>query len=76
MIEVLRYARLKPEGLASATHVAPEAILVRFKRFNVENGKEDTPEESFVTYSDLEAREEVLKKELDVIREFLALKPR
>lgn len=75
MIELLRYARVKSDGLASA-FVNPEGlVVVRFKLFNRETGKEDQPEESVLTFTELEARLTEIKKELEVVYELLALKP-
>lgn len=75
MIELLRYARVKPDGLVSAK-VTPEGIVcVAFKRFDVENGREISPEECLVTFPELETRMVELKKELEVVHEILALKP-
>jgi len=76
MIELLRYARVKPHGLVSA-RVTPEGfVCVAFKRFNVENGKEDTPEECLITFGDLEARLTEIQSEMEVAQELLSLKPK
>lgn len=82
MIELLRYARLKPDGLASAEARPPDNelgaphVAVIFKRFSVENGKEIPPEASLVVFEDLERRQAELRTELEVVQELLALKPK
>lgn len=75
MIELLRYARLKPYGVVS-TEVKGEIVAVSFKRFSHEiPAKEETPEVSEVSFVDLETRLVELKIELEVAKELLALKP-
>lgn len=76
MIELLRYARLKPDGLASARLMPDGDVAVEFKRFSVENGKELEPEESVFPFASLEARLSEVTKELEVLRELIALKSR
>lgn len=76
MIELLRYARLKPEGVVSAQLMPDGTVQVEFKRFSVENGKEIEPEQCALTFEELEARLDETKKELGVIEELLALKPK
>lgn len=75
MIELLRYARLKPEGVVSAK-VTPEGqVSVLFKRFDVQTGRETTPEESLLTFEEIAARMTELHTELEVVKELLSLKP-
>lgn len=75
MIELVRYARVKPKGLVSAS-VTPEGdVKVLFKRFDVEDGREVDPETCLLTFAEIEARYEEIKKELEVVQELLALKP-
>jgi uncharacterized radical SAM superfamily protein len=76
MIELLRYARLKPEGVVSAQVTPNGTIQVEFKRFSVENGKEIEPEQCAITFEELETRLDEARKELGVIEELLALKPK
>lgn len=77
MIELLRYARLKPYGVVSTTVIDPTTIQVSFKRFSPEMpNKEETPEISDVQFYDLEQRLVELKIELEVVQELLALKPK
>lgn len=75
MIELVRYARVKPQGLVSASVNADGQVRVLFKRFDVENGKEVEPEECLLTFAELEARFTEIKKELEVVQELLTLKP-
>lgn len=75
MIELVRYARVKPQGLVSS-RVTPEgSVCVEFKRFDVENGKEVSPEQCFLTFEEIEVRHMELKAEMAVVQELLALKP-
>lgn len=74
MIELLRYARVKPAGLVSAKLLDGDDVCVLFKRFDVENGKEVDPEECVFPYADLVERLKELKKELVVVEELLALR--
>lgn len=74
MIELVRYARVKPQGLVSASINANGLVSVKFKRFDVENGKEIEPEECLLTFQELEARLSEIKKELSVVEELLTLK--
>lgn len=75
MIELLRYARLKPYGVVSATVPDPETVVVNFKRFSVEiPGKEESPEVCEMRFSDLETRLAEIEIELIVVKELLALR--
>lgn len=77
MIELLRYARLKPYGVVSTAVPDPETVVVSFKRFSTEiPATEETPEVSEVKFSDLETRLGELQIELAVVKELLALKPK
>lgn len=76
MIELLRYARLKPEGVVSAALTPEGMVSVKFKRFDPTTGKEVEPEESLLTFEDLETRLKELPIEIAVIEELLKLKPR
>ncbi len=77
MIELLRYARLKPHGVVSAAVINDFTVRIRFKRFSVEiPNKEETPEESDLHFSQLEERLSELKIETEVVKELLALKPK
>lgn len=77
MIELLRYARLKPYGVVSVAVPDPATLRVSFKRFSVEiPGKEETPEISDVQFSDLEERLSEVQTELAVLKELLELKPK
>lgn len=79
MIELLRYARHKnhPKAPVSAT-VDPDGVTIRitFKRFDVGTADEIPPEESLLTFKDLEDRLAETKIEMEVLHELLALKPR
>lgn len=76
MIELLRYARLKPFGVVSTEVLDGRTVQVSFKRFSIElPNKEETPEICDVQFSDLEQRLSELKTELEVVQELLALKP-
>lgn len=76
MIELLRYARLKPHGVVSADALNYFTVRIRFKRFSVEiPNKEETPEESDVHFSHLKERLSELETELLVVKELLALQP-
>ena len=74
MIELTRYHRLKPKGLASASLDEPGMVCVTFKRFDVETGMEIPPEQSLLSFYELEHRQDVLKMELEVVQELLGLK--
>lgn len=78
MIELLRYHRLKPRGLASARAVDPligtPGVLVEFKRFSPEDAGEIEPEQSVVTVASLQERLAEIVKEREVILEFLSIK--
>lgn len=77
MIELLRYARLKPYGVVSAATTDENTVQVTFKRFSTEMpNKEETPEVSDVQFAELEQKLVELKIELEVVSELLALKPR
>lgn len=77
MIEINRYLRLKPAGLAWAEPTADDGggLYVYFKRFDVETGKELEHERSFLKFEDLEKRLQEMEKEMPVLRELLQLKP-
>lgn len=85
MIELPRYARDHAEGLASAEIVLSRitvgtepdvaGLSVKFKRFDVRNGRELDPEESFVTFDELEKHLVELEISLGAVKELLALKP-
>lgn len=74
MIELGRYTRLKPEGFAVAVLVEG-GMEVRFKRFDVENGKELPPEVSFLTFEEIEAKLKEYEAHVLVLRELAGLKP-
>ena len=74
MIELLRYHRVKSQGLVSATINDQGMVCVAFKRFDVENGKEIEPETCLLTFPELETRFAELIDELEVVKELLALK--
>lgn len=75
MIELLRYARLKPYGVVSTKVIDPDTVQVSFKRFSVEiPAKEETPEISEVSFADLYTRLGELQIELEVVKELLELK--
>jgi hypothetical protein len=77
MIELLRYARLKPHGVVSVEVLPHTIVRISFKRFSVEiPNKEETPEISDISFPDLEARLVELQTELEVVKELLALKPK
>lgn len=76
MIELIRYARLKPKGVTSATLTADGLVSVKFKRFDVQTGEEIPSEESLITFEDLEVRLAELHTELEVVKELLDLKPK
>lgn len=72
MIELCRYARLKPQGLAWI-EPAPEGdgITVCFKRFDPEDGKEVAPERSFLLFKDIEIFLSEIESQAPVAREIL-----
>lgn len=77
MIELLRYARLKPYDVVSTKALNAEVLEVSFKRFRVDiPGVEETPEISEVSFSELEKKHAELVIEMEVVKELLALKPR
>lgn len=76
MIELSRYHRLKPRGLASAVVREDGSLEVVFKRFSVEDATEMEPERSIITFEDLEKRLAEIDTEKQVIIEFLNLRPR
>jgi hypothetical protein len=79
MIEINRYVRLKPQGLVrfEVTKEHEEVgIKVIFKRFDVETGKEIDPEISFVSFAEVDGRLSEMEKQIEVLREFSALRPR
>jgi len=73
MIELLRYARVKPEGLVRAYMENRDTVCIEFKRFDPENGKEVSPERSLVAVSDLQKRWDTLQAESLVVKELLEL---
>jgi len=74
MIEFTRYTRLKPKGVVSVRDQA-DGVTVVFKRFDNETGAElPDPEESFVSFDELEKKAEELERDLAVCRELLARK--
>lgn len=75
MIELVRYARVKPQGLASSRVLEDGTVCVEFKRFDVENGKEVEPERSILTFLEIETRLAEIIAERAVVEELLALKP-
>lgn len=79
MIELLRYARHKAHPKAPVSAAAePDGVTVRitFKRFDVSTAEEIPPEESFITFSELEQRRGETLVEMQVLEELLALKPK
>lgn len=75
MIELIRYARVKPRGLVSAAVMPDGVVRIQFKRHDVEDGREVEPEEYLLTFTELEARLVDAKMELEALHELLALKP-
>lgn len=75
MIELERYARDKSEGLVKSYLNSEGLVVVDFKRFNVSNGREESPERYLLTFTELEKRLADLKAETEVVHELLALKP-
>lgn len=75
MIELGRYARVKPDGLVSVVEPSETGIEVHFKRFDPENGKEVSPEISKLTFTEIE--EEIRKHEIGlvVLRELIGHRP-
>lgn len=73
MIELLRYARVKPAGLVSAALLDASTIRISFKRFSVESGLEESPEICDVLIADLEKRVAEANTELRVLLELLDL---
>ena len=78
MIEIGRYVRVKPQGLARAEPTADEGggLYVYFKRFDVENGREVEPERSFLSWSEMESHLARCEADAGALRELLALRPR
>lgn len=78
MIEINRFIRVRPEGLARAVPTDDEGggLYVYFKRFDVENGREIEPERSFVSWADMEARLAECDAHAGVLRELIALRKR
>lgn len=76
MIELLRYARLKPDGVVSAKVTTEGLVCVTFERFDVQTGRKIAPEESLLTFTELETRLGELQTELGVVNELLALRPK
>lgn len=76
MIELNRYARVKPEGLVVAKAVDSVGLNVYFKRFDVENGKEIEPEISYLRFAELEDKLAELKRQQLVVEELLVLRPK
>jgi hypothetical protein len=80
MIEFSRYTRLKPLGVVvvrihqTETNQEP-GVVVAFKRFDNETGKElDQAEECHVTFDELQQKADELERDLAVCRELLKLK--
>jgi hypothetical protein len=75
MIELLRYARVKPDNLVHA-ELDPDGsgVIIYFKRFDVENGREVEPETSRVSFKDLETRLTETDTERKVLVELLGLR--
>lgn len=75
MIELNRYARVKPAGLVRAEPTEDGGGLnVFFKRFDVETGREIDPETSFMAWAEMEDKlREVVSQEA-VLRELLSLR--
>jgi len=76
MIELNRYVRVKPDGLAKAVPTDDDGggIYVYFKRFDVENGREIEPERSFLSWADIERHLAECEAHAAVLREFMALR--
>lgn len=72
MIELLRYARLKPK-FASAKADPDGTVTVYFKRFDVATGAELEPETCVLTKNELRDRLADTEKEMAVLKELLDL---
>lgn len=73
MIELLRYARVKSQGLVSARLLSDGQVCVEFKRFDPENGKEVEPEQCLMKVEDLTKRLAEIDVERAVVVEILDL---
>lgn len=78
MIEIDRWIRLKPEGLcwAEPTDADGGGVMVNFKRFSVENGKELPPEQSFLTFKGMEEKLAEIERQIPVLKELISLRPK
>lgn len=77
MIEFSRYTRLKVLGRNLVTvHPDGDAVFVDFKRFSVEDQSELEPERCRVTFKELTDKAAELERDLAVVRELLAFKPK
>lgn len=75
MIEFSRYTRLKPKGFVTV-HPDGDAVFVDFKRFSVEDQSELEPERCRVTFEELSTKAAELERDLAVVKELLAFKPK
>lgn len=78
MIELNRFIRVRPEGLAHLEVTAEDGggVVVYFSRFDVETGKPIEPERSFLAFSEIEAKLAEMERQILALRELAALKPR
>ncbi len=78
MIEFSRYTRLMPLGVVSVQSMERDGergVMVSFKRFDNETGKElSQAEECYVSFDELQKKSDELERDLAVCRELLKLK--
>jgi hypothetical protein len=70
MIDVKRYARLKPEGFTRIIE-KEDGKYLQFDRFDVEKGIKIEPEESKIVMEEISKAKTNLQKEIDAIDFFL-----
>ncbi len=73
MIEFSRYTRLMPLGVVRVqVRDGGQGVIVAFKRFDNETGKElSDAEESYVSFDELQKKSDELERDLAVCRELL-----
>lgn len=72
MIELSRYRRVKRDNLVWA-ELSGEGVNVKFKRFDVESGKELDPEVSYVSFAEMQAKLSEMENNMEVLKELLNL---
>jgi hypothetical protein len=70
-IDLKRYHRLYPAGLCWVDRDQIKGLVVKFKRFDNENGTEMTPEPNYFTEDELLKTKQELLDKLDALNSIL-----